>query len=409
MKNNICMNCLNGGHLRKHYRSFHKCKKCQRPHHTLLHVEPHHTTPPTSSTNPGPAGSSAQSQVISNTAVKLRSSSLLMTCRVLVTSANGSSEEARALLDNGSSASFITERLAQGLNLPRVHQNVHMSGITGSSPKSPIQSIASLQISPAHYNGRRIDLTAIVVPRVTCDLPVHPVPFDLSWNHITGISLADPAFRQPSHIDILLGVDVFVDILHHGRRTGPLGSPVTLKTEFGWVLSGSTAPSTLTKDQVNLHVMALHTATTMCGDDILRKLWEIEESPMNLPVLSMEEHTVVCHFKTNHRRTEEGRFEVPLLRRSDAKPIGESRSQAVRRFLALERSLNHKGCFQEVNTVIQEYFDLGHAQEVPNQDFDKDPSKVFYLPMHGVQELKHHHQGQIPFSMLQPNLPLLYL
>ena len=105
--------------------------------------------------------------MISNTAVKLRSSSLLMTYRVLVTSANGSSVEARALLENGSSASFITERLAQGLSLPHVHQNVHVSGITGSSPKSPIQSIASLQISPAHYNGRKIDLTAIVVPRTS--------------------------------------------------------------------------------------------------------------------------------------------------------------------------------------------------------------------------------------------------
>ena len=87
-KNNICMNCLNGGQLCKHCRSFHKCKKCQHLHHTLLHVEPHNTTPPTSSTNPGPAGSSVQSQVISNMAAKLRSNSLLMTCRVLVTSAN---------------------------------------------------------------------------------------------------------------------------------------------------------------------------------------------------------------------------------------------------------------------------------------------------------------------------------
>ena len=60
------------------------------------------------------------------------------------------------------------------------------------------------------------------------------------------------------------------------------------------------------------------------------------------------------------------------------KPIGESRSQAVRRFLALERSLNHKSCFQEVNTVIQEYFDLGHAQEILSQDLDKDPCKCMW-------------------------------
>ena len=76
--------------------------------------------------------------------------------------------------------------------------------------------------------------------------------------------------------------------------------PVALETELGWVLSGSTAPSTLTEYQVNLHVMTLHTATTTCGDDILHKFWEIKESPVNLPALSMEERAAVRHFEANH-------------------------------------------------------------------------------------------------------------
>ena len=54
----------------------------------------------------------APSQVVSNAAVKLRSSSLLMTCRVLVFAADGSSVEARALLDNRSTSSFVSEAQA---------------------------------------------------------------------------------------------------------------------------------------------------------------------------------------------------------------------------------------------------------------------------------------------------------
>ena len=122
----------------------------------------------------------------------------------------------------------------------------------------------------------------------------------------------------------------------------------------------------------------------MGSDDILRKFWEIEESPSSSPVLTLEEHSVVQHFDTNHRRTKSGRFVVPLPRRPDAKPIGESRSQAVRRFLSLERSLHHKDKFHEVDTVVQEYITLGHAEVVPIEDTDKDPSAVFYLPMHVV-------------------------
>lgn len=228
----------------KHCKSSHKCKKCQRSHHTLLHVEPPNSTVSKSSPSMKSAAFHTPSQVTSNAAVKLRSSSLLMTCRVLVTAPDGSSVEARALLDNTSSASFVSERLAQSLHLPRVHQSIRVSGIAGSSPMTPIQSIASLHISSAHHNGRKIDLTAIVVPRVTCNLPVYPVPFNLTWKHISDVPLADPEFGQPGRIDILLGVDIFVDVLLHGQRTGPPGSPVALETEFGWVLSGSTKQNT---------------------------------------------------------------------------------------------------------------------------------------------------------------------
>ena len=35
-----------------------------------------------------------------------------------------------------------------------------------------------------------------------------PLPFDLSWNHISDVPLADPRFGQPGRIDILLGVDI---------------------------------------------------------------------------------------------------------------------------------------------------------------------------------------------------------
>ena len=68
------------------------------------------------------------SQVTSNAAIKLKSSSLLMTCRVLH-SLDGSMAEARALLDNASSASFVSEQLVQSLCLPRAHQNIQVSGI----------------------------------------------------------------------------------------------------------------------------------------------------------------------------------------------------------------------------------------------------------------------------------------
>ena len=169
-----------------------------------------------------------------------------------------------------------------------------------------------------------------------------------------------------------------MDILRHGWRTGPTGSPVAIETDFGWILcGGSTGTAT------SFHVASLH-VSTLSGDDILHKFWETEEPPGSALALSPEERLVVNHFRDNHSRTAGGRFVVPLPRKPDVKPIGETRSQAIRRFLALERSLRLKEKFQEVDVVMQEYLDLGHAEPVPSDDLDKDPATVFYLPMQVV-------------------------
>ena len=42
--NKICMNCLKPGHFVKQCKSMHRCRKCQKPHHTLLHIEPEQST-----------------------------------------------------------------------------------------------------------------------------------------------------------------------------------------------------------------------------------------------------------------------------------------------------------------------------------------------------------------------------
>ena len=178
-----------------------------------------------------------------------------MTCRVMVSAPDGSSVEARAILDSALSVSFISERLAQSLCLPRSNQNARISGIAGILHKSPIQSITTFHIAAAWSSSKKIGVTAVIVPRVTCDLPLHPIPFDLKWDHLSNLQLANPTFGRPGRIDILLGVDVFVNVLLHGWRFGPHGSPVAFETEFGWVLAGEASSCTPT-----CHVTTYHTS-----------------------------------------------------------------------------------------------------------------------------------------------------
>lgn len=212
-------------------------------------------------------------------------------------------------------------------------------------------------------------------------ITLHPVTLNSSWSHLHGLQMADPNFGRPGKIDILLGVDIFVVVILAGRRLGPPNSPAALESEFGWVLAGRTDSTT----SPVLHAVAHH-ASLLSGDDLLRQFWVTEENPGSDAAYTPDEQSVVQHFRDNHFRTDSGRFTVPLPRKPGTLTLGESRSQAVRRFFALERSLLARNRLDEFNTVMQEYFDMGHAEVVPVAHLEKPPQQVFYLPMHAVRK-----------------------
>ena len=161
--NNLCLNCLRPGHFVKQCISLHRCRNCQRPHHSLLHLDARNesTNAVTTQSSPTPA--------VSHTATGLKPNSLLMTCQVLVTSPSGSSTKARAWLDSASSASSISERLASSLlRLTRAQHPTRISGIAGLAHSSSSHAVSNFHVSPWNNHGKQFDVSAIIVPRVTC-------------------------------------------------------------------------------------------------------------------------------------------------------------------------------------------------------------------------------------------------
>ena len=242
------------------------------------------------------------------------------------------------------------------------------------------QPVATFSVCSLHSLGRRFTTTAVIVPRVTCDLPLHPIRSNESWSHLSDLQLADPNFGQPGKIDLLLGVEIFAEVVLQGRRIGSSGSPIAFETHFGWVLTGNTNSCSSTQ------VIAAHHVAFLTGDDLLRRFWEIEEKSVPELHFTPEEKAVMTHFQNHHTRLDDGRFMVPLPKKSGCKSLGESRSLAVRRFISFERSLHLRGQFPEVKTVINEYFDSEHAEPVPQEDLEKPPHSVFYLPIHVVRK-----------------------
>lgn len=374
--NHHCLNCLRPGHFVKKCKSLHHCKHCQKPHHTLIHTDNKDDLTPKRSM---PAPTPTESTVASSLHVSISSNILLMTCQVMVETPQGVIK-ARALLDTGSSASFVSERLAQSLRLRRFMQNAKIYGIAGLPHSDGKQSVTQFLVSSAHSAGRRHNVNAFIIPQITGDLPICPITPEQNWKHLEGLTLADPKYNRPGRIDLLLGVGVFVEVICHGRRCGPHNSPTALNTEFGWVLAGNAG------SQTDTQLVATHLTSVLTGDDLLRRFWEVEEKTIANCTLTLEERCAVEHFNSHRYRDQDGRFVVPMPKRSMATKLGESRSQAVRRFLSFERSIHSKGIFPEVRKVMEEYFDQEHTKEVPLADLEKSQEQVFYLPIHIVRK-----------------------
>ena len=145
---------------------------------------------------------------------------------------------------------------------------------------------------------------AFVLSKVCMDMPVSAIDSLSQWKHLTGLDLADPDFGTPARIDVVQGADYYGGTLLRGRPWGPRGTPYAQRTCFGWVLAGPLQ----SKDTRP----AAYTCCMRLEEDTLRRFWEIEDSNMKEPVLSLEEKSVVQHFESSYSRDEHSRFIVPF-------------------------------------------------------------------------------------------------
>ena len=261
----MCTNCLGQGQFVKECQSSQNCKKCHQPHHSWLHIDSksEDRKAPKASPHSGESTDVITANVSRTTQHK---QVLLMTCEVQILGPDGSTTQARVLLNSATSTSFITELLAQRLNLKRKRVEINIPEIGDNLfPLSP-RGVVDFRITSLKSGGRRFPVQAVVLCKVTSDLPSSPTPFNNNWKHLSGLALADPGFRTPGAIDLLLGMEVFGQVVLHGRQFGPWGSPTALKTHFSWVLGGTVN----SKRQQDSETCCL---TTTSADDLLRRFW----------------------------------------------------------------------------------------------------------------------------------------
>ena len=418
----LCLNCLGADHFSKKCPSKRTCRTCGKRHNSLLHrtethsastftVQPEATAHQSAQPPPQPyyypvpypphlqypyqgqSPSSIPSSATSPSATSLLSTMesvclnasgttaiILGTCVTTIES-KGRQHRARALIDYGSSLTFITEKLVSTLKARKIAESTTVMGFQQTS--TPVsQSKVDLYLKvPSGTVTVLIPVRAVVVDVISGDLPASSLSSVKQDPCLLNLPLADPHFDRPGKIDLLLGVDILPRIMMEGRRTSLDYTLSASKSVYGWIVMGTCQSS---MQVPRSHLCLKTTSIDQHTQDLLTRLWQVEDVTSDTTIRTEEEKAALQHFTETHDRSPEGRYVVKLPRKETVLAIGSSRDQAVRRFQQNRRTLERKGKWEEFSSAVNDYAIRKHSERVPGAELGKPATEVYYLPMHGV-------------------------
>ena len=309
-----------------------------------------------------------------------------MTANVLITGTNGITVTARAFIDGGSSVTLISNKLKTALALKPTGGSMAIDGVAGFVGETQ-HPIVSLTLSSPRDKKWERNITAISMPKVIRDLPLKDASITREMPHLQNLVLADPLYHKVGPIDVLLGLNVFPHIFKTGREEGPPNTPVAWDTIFGWTVLGVFNEEGCAQAISASTFIVDPTQAQQASDQLLTRFWKMEEPQSTEKTFSPEEQRVEDHFDHTHEYLKsEGRYRVSLPKTLGDLTLGESRSRALYRAQANERSLLKKHRWPDFQAVMLEYITLGHAVAISPQDMLTPPSQSYYMPVHSVHK-----------------------
>ncbi|UYV79361.1 hypothetical protein LAZ67_17002296, partial [Cordylochernes scorpioides] len=378
-QNQLCSNCLRGNHSVENCKITNRCFHCNKNHHTLLHVV---SSPPRqreSSTVQFDSPKSVQPSNVPSTSTSCCLSEangsmqiLLSTAIIHIQDVNGEDQNCRALLDNGSQRSLITEKCAAKLGIPIRRKRIAVGGLGDQLVESSLGEVL-IRFS-SHFDHQSFETTALVLTKLTNNIPSFTVK-KINYSHMKGLILTDPSYFKSREIDVILGSDIVFNLIQEGRRNGNENEPSAIHSKLGWLVYGPTSVS----ERQSFRNMA-HFSSELESEDLIKRFWELESIPSE-EIPTKEEKDCESHYLKNVVRDESGRYIVRLPFKESAERLGQSKSIAIRRFLNLEKMLEqNENIYVQYKQFMNEYIRLGHMQE--SCSLQTEPK--YYIPHHCI-------------------------
>jgi len=165
-------------------------------------------------------------------------------------------------------------------------------------------------------------------------------------------------------VELLIGAEIFFELLSVGQiKLGSHHSSIQ-KTSLVYIVSGKYTQQALNSAT---HLSVTVTDNISSFDSLVERFWNLEQvTESSKAVYAAEQVACEQHFKETVKRLASGRFEVKLPFKRNPNVLGLSFETAKRRFLALERKVNHDAKLHDMyQEFMKEYLTFGHMSLLP--------------------------------------------
>lgn len=375
----LCTSCLSSGeHESSQCETRRECVigDCKSYHHWLLHG---------STLNPEPENDSLQKkQFVGHCGGKAQYGIVPL----MVKAVNGDEKLVYAMLDLGSGVTLMSKSLFDELGLNGRPSTLSISWADSKTKAIETSNRTCLEVS-IPGKGNKIMLNGVYTFKGLC-LPVQSQikAETIKYKHLQGIDLPEFHNVQPQ---ILIGLPHANLCAGRQLKSGGPNEPVANKTSLGWVLYGN-----VEKDQQNssnfpiVSVMKyenIHGKCDKCDSymhDMVHYYMSIDSFGINKTkkILSGEEKQVEKIVKqTLTYDQERKRYRIGLFWKDGDVNLPNSRQMALKRLIAVERSLSKRNLMDWANDRFNELLAKGYVRKANEDDLNTNWRKVFYLPI----------------------------
>lgn len=262
---------------------------------------------------------------------------LLQTGTAMLISDDFQRAPVRVLFDSGSQRSYITKKVAGSFALDGPSEVLSVSMLGGETSQTKRMKKVRFSLASVQENvSTPVSMEALTIDKICTSL--EPVEIRLEdYPHLRNLILADSYPRGPVNVDILIGADFYFSFMSGKCKKGEAThAPTAVESTLGWIVGGPIESLSSKNTQSMLSTVCIDPVT-----DILKQFWELESIGIvdkgNTP-MSLEEEESVRQFNEGLKFDGE-RYEVPLLRKSDALPFKSNYLQAAKRIESVERQL----------------------------------------------------------------------